>query len=409
MPATYSIPPEYQHRLKPVDITTLDKRTNNEILQSLAQHSPITSEKNLWAFWDSGLNSMPAWCQRNVVDWVRICAPLGWTIRVLDNVPSSPNYALNFVSRELLPDAFVERKMDGPYIGPHSADFLRGALLYQHGGAYMDVGCILIRDMDRICWNEIADPASPINVVVPLLYGQHIGNYFVAAKKGDPFIKRWHDLFTHIWKDRTNHLGLIDNPLVSFGANISLDDDSEVDPRASIFKWEFKVDFKTVIEYSSQVLCWLRLTTLEDAGDGFSCADYWEKHILCLDVLEEAWAVEAVLGFGCSGRAIFDPLNVKIDSDDKSSELYKQAEKIVWGLLVGASFQKVTHGKGLTSEPTLGALWDLPENEGKDCGPGTFAELLRYGTVHFRQTRGSVATLETRPATKRVRKGILEP
>ncbi|KAK7022314.1 capsule polysaccharide biosynthesis [Favolaschia claudopus] len=360
MPATYSIPPEYQDQLKPIDISALDKRANNEILQSLTQHAPIISEKNLWAFWDSGLSNMPAWCQRNVVDWVRICAPLGWTIRVLDNVPSSPNYALNFVSRELLPDAFVERKMDGPHAGPHSADFLRGALLYQHGGAYMDVGCILIRDMDRVCWDEIMNPESSTKIVVPLIYGQNIANYFVAARKGDPFIKRWHNLFTHIWEGHTNHHGVLDNPLVSFGSNSALDDETEVDPRASVFKWDYKVDFKIIMEYVSQVLCWVRLTTLEDAGDGFSCADYWEKHIMCLDVFEENWGAE-------SGHQVLDAFNVKVDTDDKSSELYKQAEKMVWRMLAGASFQKVAHGKELTKEPTLGVLWDLPENEGKDC------------------------------------------
>jgi hypothetical protein len=133
---------------------------------------------------------MSGWCQRNVTDWVRICGP-DWTVRILDNVPDSPNYALNYLPRALLPEAFIERKMDGPYAGPHSADFLRGACLYEHGGVYMDVGSILFRDMDRICWNEIEDPNNPVQVAVPLMYKQTIANHFVASRKGDPFIKRW--------------------------------------------------------------------------------------------------------------------------------------------------------------------------------------------------------------------------
>ncbi|KAK7022302.1 capsule polysaccharide biosynthesis [Favolaschia claudopus] len=403
MSAAFSIPAEYQDQLKPVDTAAIDKRTNDEILRSLAQHAPVTSEKNLWAFWDSGLSNMPAWCQRNIVDWVRICAPLGWTIRVLDNVPSSPNYTLKYVSRELLPDAFVDRKMDGPYIGPHSADFLRGALLYEHGGVYMDVGCILIRDMDRICWNEISDPNSPVHIVVPLMYGQVIANHFVASRKGDPFIKRWHDLFTHLWKNHTNHQGLIENPLLAFGANLTFEES-----RASNFNWDFKVDAKTVMEYISQVLCWTRLTMLEEAGDGFSCAEYWEKNVMCFDVLQESWGAESVVGFASGGQGMFNPLSMKVDGD-KNAEEYKQAEKMVWRMLAGSSIQKITHGKGLTNNLALGAIWDMPENEGKDCARGTFAELLRYGTVHFRQTRGSVVKLEAKPAQQKMKKGVFEP
>ena len=166
--ATLSIPAEYQSQLEIVEVT--DMRTDEEILHAISQHTPVTSEKNIWAFWDSGLRNMPGWCQRNVADWVRICG--GWTVRILDNVPDSPNYALKYLSSALLPEAFVERKMDGPYIGPHSADFLRGACLYEHGGAYMDVGNILFRHMDRICWNQIEDPKSLVHIAVPLMYKQ---------------------------------------------------------------------------------------------------------------------------------------------------------------------------------------------------------------------------------------------
>jgi hypothetical protein len=186
--ATLSIPPEYQHQLELVEV--VETRTDEDILQTLTKYAPVTSEKNIWAFWHSGVRNMSGWCQRNVTDWVRICGP-DWTVRILDNVPDSPNYALNYLPRALLPEAFVERKMDGPYAGPHSADFLRGACLYEHGGVYMDVGSILFRDIDRICWNEIEDPNSPVQVAVPLMYKQTIANHFVASRKGDPFIKRW--------------------------------------------------------------------------------------------------------------------------------------------------------------------------------------------------------------------------
>ncbi|KAJ6588658.1 hypothetical protein B0H19DRAFT_1057803 [Mycena capillaripes] len=398
--ATLTIPSVYQDQLDLVDVA--DTRTDEEILQALTQHAPVTSEKNIWAFWHSGVRNMPGWCQRNVADWVRICGP-EWTVRILDNVPDSPNSALKYLPRALLPEAFVERKMDGPYTGPHSADFLRGACLYEHGGAYMDVGNILLRHMDRICWDQIADPNSPVQIAVPLMYKQTIANHFVASRKGDPFIKRWHDLFTHLWKGHTNHKGLLESPLLAFGTELSFDES-----RASNFTWDFKVDAKTVMEYITQVLCWMRLTMLEDAGDGFSCADYWQNHVLCIDVLQENWGAEAIVGFASGGQGILELLSMKRDGD-KSSEEYKKAEELVWRMLAKSSMQKITHGKGLTNTVALGVLWELPENVGKDCEPGTFAELLRYGSVHFQQKRENIVTMEAEKASKTMKKGVLEP
>lgn len=186
--ADFRIPAEHEDQLEVLKLE--DQRTDEEILQSLSQYAPVTSEKNIWAFWHSGVSNMPKWCQRNVIDWIRICGH-SWTVRILDNVPHSPNHALRHVSADSLPDAFVRREMNGPYVGPHSADFLRGACLYQYGGVFIDVGCILIRHLDRIGWDKLEDPRSPYRVAIPLMYGQITANHFVAARKGDPFIKRW--------------------------------------------------------------------------------------------------------------------------------------------------------------------------------------------------------------------------
>lgn len=169
----------------------LDKRTEAEILESLSNHQPVTSEKNVWAFWDKGLSAMPAWCQRNVVDWVRILGS-AWTVRVLDSIPCSPNYALKYIPASSVPEAWIQGTMDGPYKGPHACDLLRGSCLYEHGGVFMDVGNVLIRHLDRICWNKLEDPSSPFQVSVPWMYGLTMANHFVAARKGDPFIKRWY-------------------------------------------------------------------------------------------------------------------------------------------------------------------------------------------------------------------------
>ena len=81
--------------------------------------------------------------------------------------------------------------MDDPYVGPYSADFLRGVCLYLHGGAWMDVGILLIRKLESIYWDPLEDPNSPFEVSVPWMYGTVMANHFVASRKGCPFIKCW--------------------------------------------------------------------------------------------------------------------------------------------------------------------------------------------------------------------------
>lgn len=81
--------------------------------------------------------------------------------------------------------------MEGPYTGPHSADFLRGACLWLYGGVWMDVGIILIRKLEDVCWAKLEDPNEPFEVAAPWMYGEVMANHFVASRKGDPFIKHW--------------------------------------------------------------------------------------------------------------------------------------------------------------------------------------------------------------------------
>jgi hypothetical protein len=182
------IPEEFQSKVRFVEAQ--DKRTDSEILNSLSTHIPVASEKNVWTYWHSGVRSMPRWAQRNVINWVRLLGP-SWTVRVLDKIPSSPNYALSWIAHDQLPECFVKDTMTGPYVGPHSADFLRGAALYAYGGVWMDVGNLLVRHLDKICWDQLADENDPHTICTPWMFEQHTANHFVAARKGDEFIKRW--------------------------------------------------------------------------------------------------------------------------------------------------------------------------------------------------------------------------
>ena len=159
------------------------------------------------------------------------------------------------------------------------------------------------------------------------------------------------------------------------------------------------------MEYIGQVLAWLRLCMLEDPNDGFSGPDYYEKKILLFDSLSEDWAAEETVGF--TGQDVFDVLQTRLDADPESKE-YQTAFKTIWRLLTRSSMQKVAHGKHLTKNPALGILLDMEENKGKDIAPGTFAELLRYGSVHFEQKREEVKYVKAQRPEHVIKKGLLE-
>ena len=55
----------------------------------------------------------------------------------------------------------------------------------------MDVGIMLLKRLEGICWGKLEDPESGFEVSVPWMYGAVMANHFVASRKGNPFIKRW--------------------------------------------------------------------------------------------------------------------------------------------------------------------------------------------------------------------------
>ena len=160
-----------------------------------------------------------------------------------------------------------------------------------------------------------------------------------------------------------------------------------------------------LIEYVTQIACWLRLCMLEDAGDGFSGSDYWQTHVYTFSSLREDQPAEHLAGF--EAQKVLDLLALRCD--DVADPRHAEAEALVWQMLATASMNKISHGVGLSKTPLLGILLDRPENEGIDCAPGTFFELFRYGTVHFKQTRSDIFRLPAVKAEKTMKKGLLEP
>jgi len=125
------------------------------------------------------------------------------------------------------------------------------------------------------------------------------------------------------------------------------------------------------------------------------------------DTVSEDLPAENIIGF--YGEDLLKVFAMKIDPNKRDAE-YEKAKDVVWKMLAQSVLQKITHGKGLTHSLHCGTLLDMPENEGKDAEPGTFGELLSYGSVHFDQTRDmEYIAAPVVEAEVVISKGVLEP
>lgn len=56
----------------------------------------------------------------------------------------------------------------------------------------MDVGIVLFRHLDAICWDLLEDERSEVSVAVPVMFERFLANGFVGARKGDRVVKKWY-------------------------------------------------------------------------------------------------------------------------------------------------------------------------------------------------------------------------
>ena len=359
--------------------SSLDLRPEVDIASQLHSYQPIISERNIWAFWDKGFSNSPPWTQRNVISWVRRLGP-SWTVRVLDRVEGSPLNVKNYVDDAYFPETFNTQTMTGPHVGPHASDLLRLPLLYLYGGIWCDVGTFLFRHVDDICWNMLEDPSSPFEMAGFLIeFRPEVGmmfNGFIAARKGNGFVKRWHDIFLRVWEGRTDTSGVHAHPLLRHLPGYR-------PPVEKLSATDLTVSYGSFLDYLAQNLCFERLRHSKDPSDGWDGPDYFENKIFFMDAMQEVYYAQKLTMW--DGQVQFDLLATPREggSDD---ELRKKAEAFVEDVMANSCTMKLSHGLPSGKE-YLAALWDKPENHEADIRPGSFGEYLRYGSVHFEQKR----------------------
>ncbi|CAM1507708.1 Fc.00g045560.m01.CDS01 [Cosmosporella sp. VM-42] len=360
-----------------IQASRLDLRSDEDIISTLIHFQPVTSEQNLWTFWDTGFWGMRPYVRRNIIGWVRRLGP-DWTVRVLDHVDGSPLNVSAFLDPAELHDAFNNRTMTGPYVGAHSGDVVRLPLLYHYGGVWMDAGTMLFRHMDSICWRVLEDSTNPYEIS-GFAPGTEPGNDvimngFIAAKKGNGFIRRWHDVYLEIWKRRTNCIGLQDHPLLRHVKKVEVPKDMQA---------KFGIDNSLMNDYVAHALAFKRIRMLQDPADGFNGLEYWEQHAFVLPV-QETFLAQILCEF--DGQRQYNLLSLPREGIAPGAR-DSSAEKLVQELLSHASTMKLSHGLKNNKIVHLSKLWDLPENSEADIAPGTYAAYLRWGSVHLEQTR----------------------
>lgn len=362
----------------------LDTRSDAEIETWLQTKHPITSDKNVWAFWHAGWYDMKPWCRRNMINWVRRHGS-SWNVHFVDNVEGSETNILNYVESSWFPEAFNNKTMDGHHLGTHQGDLIRLPLLYLYGGVWLDVGTILFRHLDDICWKEIEDPNSPYEIgglLLPLrAEADSFLNGFIVVKRGNEFIRQWHEIYTTVWGSRTNQTGFTTHPLLKdvplpkpTGEQLSFEDTKESE------EW----DWRSLADYAGHFACFERLRKTIDPNTGFNGPEYYANNFWLAPAMQETYFFQNLTMW--DGTKQFELLSAKREGVDKD-ETWQAADSFVNTSLANTAMMKVSHGPGGTPLPWLANFWDEDKNADKDHEEGTFAAYLRYGSVHFDQVR----------------------
>ncbi|KAF5010395.1 hypothetical protein FDECE_3447 [Fusarium decemcellulare] len=379
-------------KIRPLPHT--DNRTDEEIVDAILNPPPVTTEENVWAFWDKGYDAMPPWQKRNVLGWARILGP-SWSVRVLDLIHGSPANIFNFLDGADLPKHLNEGRTTGRYAGANTSDTIRLPCVYQHGGVWMDVGIVLLMHLDQVCWAALKSPRVKFQVAVasgdPTLKSGTAENFFIAGRKGNGFIKRWMMILLEAWTGRINNKGIHAHPLFHHLV------------RDGNITHVFKDATGDKLDYFQAYLAYERLRLLEDPHDGFSGPSYCKNRVLLIDYREFAAGAMLTNDNGPKQMQLF---NTRFDQNQDSEE-YKEAKEFFTNILSNAAMLKQYHWRD-HDVPTLADLWDRPENHELDAEPNTFGGYLRYISSRYTQDR-TITGLKFPPIREKVLvAGVLE-
>jgi hypothetical protein len=348
---------------------------------------PTPTSKNIFAFWQTGLRTLPPYLLRNVIAWYRRFSPLGWTIYVVDTVPDSPlniSCYLDTSDSTVVPDAFRKNTLEGGYTAQHTSDLVRYPLLLKYGGIYLDVGILQFGDLDWLWSTKIMNPSSPYDFAGYTLGDApqiSIVNFAFMCGPNNPLVQRAHRILLRLWEGKTNTTGMHSNPLVSHvplmrvPQEVIVDDEGE---KRMVINDEAMTDYAIQIQAMGSAQRWL---DIEDRWDGPS---YVREKTWLFSMMDSAFTHEQLAGW--SGQRLFDLFCLQMPKPGEAeTEDQALARKIVENVIGKSWCLKLSHGFSakLFGGDTLGMLWR--KHDGSDAREGTYAGWLRWAEVNVKQ------------------------
>jgi hypothetical protein len=349
---------------------------------------PSPSSKSIFAFWHSGIHTLPPYLLRNILAWHTRFSPLGWTIYLLDTVPGSSLNVANFIdtrSPPVVPEAFTKGTLNGTYAAQHTSDLIRYPLLLKYGGVYLDVGILMFGDLEWLWSTHIANPSSPYDFAGFTMSdppdGISIVNFALISMPNNPLVRRAHHILLKVWEGRTNTTGAHQHELVNHMPLMHVPQEVEVDDGA---QGKMVINDAVMTDYAIQIQCMGSAQRWVDEEGRWDGPGYVREKCWLYSMMDGAFAHEQVTSW--SGPRQFDLLKMKIPGPgEEESEDQAFVRSIVENTVANSWCLKLGHGFSakLFGADTLGMLWR--KNVGSDCGEGTYAGWLRWAEVHYQQ------------------------
>ena len=366
----------------------LDLRPDSEIDHDLLHPKPVTDEKNIWFFWHAGFKNIPNYSKRNIRAWHRRFSKQGWTIRVLDRLPSSPLNVANFLDITDLgtfPRAFVDGTIGGDHAPQHTSDLVRWPLLLRYGGVYTDVGMIQIGDLDALWLATIDNPNSRFEVLSYNAGGaeeRSLTNYFMASRRNNSLFVRCHKLLLELWaanggKESTE--GMHASPLLKgvplMGRSLTFKEGDRT--------YGLEEVSKMLTDYIIQGQAMTMVMGLVDEEDDWDGPKYVAEHVFAIGYMVGSQLINQMTAW--DGPKAFKLMSLLLPKEGEAeSAEQKQAREIVEACLQQSFGFKLAHGLILRAlGDTLGSLWR--KHDGSDDVPNTYGHWLRHGTVYWCQ------------------------
>ncbi|KAF2111243.1 hypothetical protein BDV96DRAFT_614971 [Lophiotrema nucula] len=343
----------------------------------------------IFAFWHSGVGTLPPYLRRNVIAWYRRYSPLGWTVYVVDNVAGSPLNVSNYIDTNsplVVPAAFANGTLDGGYAAQHTSDLTRYPLLLKYGGVYLDVGILQFGDLDWLWTNHISNSLSPYDFAgftMGDLPEVSIVNFALMCGPANPLVYRAHRILLKLWEGKTNTTDMHKHALVNHLDLMRVPQEVVVDNEGEgrmVINDEVMTDYAIQIQAMGSAQRWL------DEEDNWNGPKYVNDKAWLYSMMDGAFAHEQLTNW--SGQRLFDLLNLQLPRKDKEETEDQRLAREVVEKVVGESWcLKLGHGFSakLFGGDTLGMLWR--KNDGTDANEGTYAEWLRWAEVNCRQQK----------------------